>query len=143
MEELLQPHAGELRRVVLRRPVESAPRKRHYRRRYTAYIITMCGRATYKLTWEEIVALYRLTLDQARRRHAFRLAANRRANYELAMDHAASAGSQGLGRRATVSGRPRHRNRRLKKMPGYRAGFQRWSTPRRRGEVRQVSADCS
>jgi putative SOS response-associated peptidase YedK len=23
----------------------------------------MCGRATYKLTWEEIVALYRLTLD--------------------------------------------------------------------------------
>jgi putative SOS response-associated peptidase YedK len=24
----------------------------------------MCGRATYKLTWEEIVALYRLTLDQ-------------------------------------------------------------------------------
>jgi putative SOS response-associated peptidase YedK len=25
----------------------------------------MCGRATYKLTWEEIVALYRLTLDQS------------------------------------------------------------------------------
>jgi putative SOS response-associated peptidase YedK len=25
----------------------------------------MCGRSTYKLTWEEIVALYRLTLDQA------------------------------------------------------------------------------
>jgi putative SOS response-associated peptidase YedK len=25
----------------------------------------MCGRATYKLTWEEIVALYRLTLDTA------------------------------------------------------------------------------
>jgi hypothetical protein len=24
----------------------------------------MCGRATYKLTWEEIVALYRLTLDR-------------------------------------------------------------------------------
>jgi putative SOS response-associated peptidase YedK len=24
----------------------------------------LCGRATYKLTWEEIVALYRLTLDQ-------------------------------------------------------------------------------
>jgi hypothetical protein len=24
----------------------------------------MCGLATYKLTWEEIVALYRLTLDQ-------------------------------------------------------------------------------
>ena len=25
----------------------------------------MCGRSTYKLTWEEIVRLYRLTLDQA------------------------------------------------------------------------------
>ena len=25
----------------------------------------MCGRATYKLTWEEIVALYRLTLGTA------------------------------------------------------------------------------
>jgi putative SOS response-associated peptidase YedK len=24
----------------------------------------MCGRATYKLTWEEIVALYQLTLFQ-------------------------------------------------------------------------------
>jgi hypothetical protein len=24
----------------------------------------MCGRATYKLTWGEIVALYRPTLDQ-------------------------------------------------------------------------------
>jgi hypothetical protein len=23
----------------------------------------MCGRTTYKLTWEDIVALYRLTLD--------------------------------------------------------------------------------
>jgi hypothetical protein len=28
------------------------------------YIAAMCGRATYKLTWEEIVALYRLTLGQ-------------------------------------------------------------------------------
>jgi hypothetical protein len=26
--------------------------------------IAGCGRATYKLTWEEIVALYRLTLGQ-------------------------------------------------------------------------------
>jgi hypothetical protein len=24
----------------------------------------MCGRSTYKLTWEEIVRLYRLTLEQ-------------------------------------------------------------------------------
>jgi hypothetical protein len=30
MEELLQPHAGELRRVVLRRPVELTPRKRTF-----------------------------------------------------------------------------------------------------------------
>jgi hypothetical protein len=28
------------------------------------YIAAMCGRATYKLTWEEIAALYRLTLGQ-------------------------------------------------------------------------------
>jgi hypothetical protein len=27
------------------------------------YIARMCGRSTYKLTWEEIVAPYRLTLD--------------------------------------------------------------------------------
>jgi len=27
----------------------------------------MCGHSTYKLTWEEIVALYRLTLDQPAR----------------------------------------------------------------------------
>jgi hypothetical protein len=26
------------------------------------YIVGMCGRATYKLTWEEIVRLYQLTL---------------------------------------------------------------------------------
>jgi hypothetical protein len=28
------------------------------------YITRICGRATYKLTWEEIVAQYRLTLGQ-------------------------------------------------------------------------------
>jgi hypothetical protein len=28
------------------------------------YILSTCGRATYKLTWEEIVALYQLTLFQ-------------------------------------------------------------------------------
>ena len=27
-------------------------------------LAVMCGRSTYKLTWEEVVALYRLTLDQ-------------------------------------------------------------------------------
>jgi hypothetical protein len=32
----------------------------------------MCGRSTYKLTWEEIVALYRLTLDQPARKKARR-----------------------------------------------------------------------
>jgi hypothetical protein len=35
----------------------------------------MCGRATYKLTWEKIVALYRLTLD--------RPAVNTRAHYNV------------------------------------------------------------
>jgi hypothetical protein len=38
----------------------------------------MCGRSTYKLTWEEIVALYRLTLDQPARN--LMLAAIRRAS---------------------------------------------------------------
>jgi len=28
-----------------------------------SYIASMCGRSTYKLTWEEVAALYRLTLD--------------------------------------------------------------------------------
>jgi hypothetical protein len=27
------------------------------------YIAEMCGRSTYKLTWEELVRLYRLTLN--------------------------------------------------------------------------------
>ena len=35
----------------------------------------MCGGATYKLTWEEIVRLYRLTLDQP--------AQNTRARYNV------------------------------------------------------------
>src|ERR1700676_3340547 len=41
------------------------PKNGHFRRLLTAYIVSMCGRATYKLTWEEIVALYRLTLETA------------------------------------------------------------------------------
>jgi putative SOS response-associated peptidase YedK len=35
------------------------------KQRYMMWV--MCGRSTYKLTWEEIVALYRLTLDQPAR----------------------------------------------------------------------------
>jgi hypothetical protein len=34
----------------------------HVNQRYTLSV--MCGRSTYKLTWEEIVRLYRLTLEQ-------------------------------------------------------------------------------
>ena len=44
------------------------------------YIRPMCGRATYKLTWEEIVALYRLTLDQP--------PVNTRARYNVCPTHA-------------------------------------------------------
>ena len=33
----------------------------HVKQRYMLSV--MCGRSTYKLTWEEIVALYRLTLE--------------------------------------------------------------------------------
>jgi putative SOS response-associated peptidase YedK len=40
------------------RPHAGAGVKQHY------MLSVMCGRATYKLTWEEIVALYRLTLGQ-------------------------------------------------------------------------------
>jgi putative SOS response-associated peptidase YedK len=39
------------------------------------YILSTCGRATYKLTWEEIVALYQLTL--------FQPAVNTRARYNV------------------------------------------------------------
>jgi hypothetical protein len=39
----------------------------------------MCRRSTYKLTWEEIVALYRLTLDQPAR--------NTRAHYNVWPDY--------------------------------------------------------
>ena len=37
----------------------------------------MCGRSTYKLTWEEIVRLYRLTLEQT----AVRAQANLRPDF--------------------------------------------------------------
>jgi hypothetical protein len=39
----------------------------------------MCGRSTYKLTWEEIVRLYRLTLDQPAR--------NTQARYNVCPHH--------------------------------------------------------
>ena len=38
-------------------------------------LVLMCGRSTYTLTWEEIVRLYRLTLDQS--------AQNTRARYNV------------------------------------------------------------
>ena len=38
---------------------------RYVKQRYMLSV--MCGRSTYKLTWEEIVALYQLTLDQPAR----------------------------------------------------------------------------
>jgi putative SOS response-associated peptidase YedK len=41
---------------------DSATGGTHVKQRYMLSV--MCGRATYKLTWEEIVKLYRLTLDQ-------------------------------------------------------------------------------
>ena len=42
---------------------------------HLSYIKSMCGRATYLLTWEQIVRLYRLTLDQP--------AQNTRARYNI------------------------------------------------------------
>ena len=41
-----------------------SPKNGHFRRLLTAYTTGTCGRATYKLTWKEIVALYRLTERQ-------------------------------------------------------------------------------
>jgi hypothetical protein len=38
-----------------------SPKSGHFRRLLTAHTTGMCGCATYKLTWKEIVALYRLT----------------------------------------------------------------------------------
>ena len=40
------------------------PKNGHFRRVLTVYTTGTCGRATYKLTWKEIVALYRLTERQ-------------------------------------------------------------------------------
>ena len=41
-----------------------SPQSGLFRRLLTAYTTGTCGRATYKLTWKEIVALYRLTERQ-------------------------------------------------------------------------------
>ena len=41
-----------------------SPKSGHFRRLLTAYTTGTCGRAAYKLTWKEIVALYRLTERQ-------------------------------------------------------------------------------
>ena len=51
-----------------------SPKNGHFRRLLTAYTTGTCGRATYKLTWKEIVALYRLTERQpaANTRHQIR-----------------------------------------------------------------------
>ena len=62
-------------RICLAPRYPHSPKSGHFRRLLTAYIAVMCGCATYKLTWEEIVALYRLTLDQP--------AVNTRARYNV------------------------------------------------------------
>jgi len=53
----------------------------------------MCGRSTDKLTWEEIVALYRLTLDQPARNTQARY--NRSATRSPGIASVASAASFG------------------------------------------------
>jgi hypothetical protein len=52
---------------------DSATGGTHVKQRYMLSV--MCGRSTYRLTWEEIVRLYRLTLDQP--------AQNTRARYDV------------------------------------------------------------
>jgi putative SOS response-associated peptidase YedK len=55
--------------------LQPAPRSANGGLAVLRYIAGMCGRATYKLTWDEIVALYRLTLGQP--------AVNTRARYNV------------------------------------------------------------
>jgi len=49
---------GPYSRMLLNRPQGGEDVKQRY------MLSGMCGRSNYTLTWEEIVALYRLTLDQ-------------------------------------------------------------------------------
>jgi hypothetical protein len=50
--------------LLSRSDVLLIPKKGHFRRLLIAHTTGTCGRATYKLTWKEIVALYRLTERQ-------------------------------------------------------------------------------
>src|SRR5580658_10800070 len=61
---LFRPHADYTRAVSRTSGASVRPRVDRGSLAHLRYIAAMCGRATYKLTWEEIVALYRLTLDQ-------------------------------------------------------------------------------
>jgi putative SOS response-associated peptidase YedK len=54
----------------------------------------MCGRFTYKLTWEEIVKLYRLTLDQSAR--------NTQARYNICPTTVIDTVVSSVGKRALV-----------------------------------------
>jgi hypothetical protein len=63
----------------------------------------MCGRATYKLTWEEIVALYRLTLGQpAVNTRALQRMPNRDHRHDTRPGRQAPARADALGANSVV-----------------------------------------
>jgi hypothetical protein len=63
----------------------------------------MCGRSTYKLTWEEIVALYRLTLGQpARNTQALQRLSDHNYRHDRPPERRTSASADAMGSRSVL-----------------------------------------